>query len=83
MCACYFQQAENTGHSSEACVSVRVLQTGDCALQDVQHAFVHFSVHLLETRCSYKVYNDKDRQIQETLQAQWFNERGCYMLCRL
>lgn len=58
MCACYFQQAEDTGHSSEARISVRVLQTGNCALQDVQHAFVHLSAHLLETKHTNKVYND-------------------------
>ena len=50
VCPCYFQQAEDTGHSSQACVCVRVLQTGNCALQDVQHAFVNLPAHLLEAR---------------------------------
>lgn len=50
MRAGYFQQAEDAGHPSKTCVSVRVLQTGNGALQDVQHAFVHFPAHLLEAK---------------------------------
>lgn len=70
MCTCYFQQAEYTGHSPEACISVGVLQTGNCALQDVQHAFVHLPVHLLETKHSNMVSTEKlNRKIQITLQA--------------
>lgn len=48
--ACDFHEAEDTGHSSEARVGVRVLQTGHGALQDVQHAFVHLPAHLLRTK---------------------------------
>lgn len=31
--ACYLKQTEDTGHASQASISVRVLQTGHCALQ--------------------------------------------------
>lgn len=55
MCARYFQQAEDTGHPSQAGVGVRVFQAGDGALQDVQHALVHFPVHFLQTQASHKV----------------------------
>lgn len=55
MCARYFQQAEDAGHPPEAGVGVRVLQTGDSALQDVQHALVHLPAHFLQTRRRNKV----------------------------
>lgn len=55
MCARYFQQAEDAGHPPEAGVGVRVLQTGDGALQDVQHALVHLPAHFLQTRRRNKV----------------------------
>lgn len=55
VCARYFQQAEDTGHPSQAGVGVRVFQAGDGALQDVQHALVHFPVHFLRKQQSNKV----------------------------
>lgn len=55
-----FQQAEDAGHSSETCVGVRVLQTGHCALQDVQHAFVDLSAHLLKAKV-FKGYSKLQR----------------------
>lgn len=55
MCARYFQQTEDAGHPSQAGVGVRVFKTGDGALQDVQHALVHFPVHFLQTQRSNKV----------------------------
>lgn len=68
MCARYLQQAEDTGHSSEACVGVGVLQTGDCAFQDVQHAFVHFSAHFLQTQQN-KMFSQKEGTILATRQS--------------
>lgn len=80
MCACYFQQAEDTGHSPEASICVRVLQTGNCTLQDVQHAFVHFPAHLLETKPQQHNHVNKTESIQAAPQAPQAEQRDSFAM---